>query len=476
MRGFSIFLLTILTATAIPAQTNWGGRASAGEWAFSRGQFDRAEEEFRAALEIAQEFPEDDVRLGESLRNLGRLYEHQSLFDRAEPMFLLLLAAEEHRFGPDSPELLDTLVALARVAVPSGDHPVAVDSLERFVTIADAEGIMDDDRLRIVLASLTRIYLIEERGDKAVEAQRRTAAMAVANRGLEPSEQAGALESQAQLEIRFGDPKAAPALIEHAATIRREADPSAIIDVCFLDAARTALAEGKTEIAASLLEAFRTVEPEAGTTMETARLYADVAWATVRRESANLVDLMTVSEDPETLEAAAKVLTLLDTLEQAEAPPDDPAHLQTLRRLARVTVMQGDLESATIVQKRLVSLLTSTTGPSSQPTRTALRGKIDLLLAQQRNTEAADANATLISALEQAWGDDDPRLLPSLRLQYDLLKEAKRRKEAKVIKKRIKGLENRVRGVQDTVVHDPHQSCLLCLSRNSPRSLKFSNA
>ena len=437
----TILLLFCLATTPVAAQSNWGGRTSAGEWAFSRGDLDRAGEEFRAALETAQEFPEGDVRLEESLRNLGRLYEHQGLFDKAEPMFLLLLAVEEHRFGPDSPEILDTLIALARVAVPSGDHPVALESLERFVTIADKEGITDDDRLRIVLASLTRIYLIEEHGDKAVESQRHAVAMALANPGLEAEEQAAALESQAQLEIKFGDPNAATTLIEQAATIRRDADPSALIDAGYLDAVQIALSEGETETAATLFEAFRNAEPEAGTTMETARLDADIAWAAVRRDSANLVDLMAVSQDPEALQTAAEALTLLDTLQQAEEPPDPAARLEILGRLARVTVMQEDLEAATKTQKQLVSLLTSTAGPSSQPTLTALRGEIDLLLAQKRNSEAADTNAILISSLEMAWGDDDPRLLPNLRLQYDLLKEAKRKKEAKVIKKRIKKLD-----------------------------------
>ena len=442
MRNLMTFLVLLsLATTPLAAQTKWGLRTSACEWAFSRGDFDRAGEEFRAALEIAQDFPEGDVRLEESLRNLGRLYEHQSLFDKAEPMFILLLAVKEHRFGPDSPEILDTLIAVARVAVPSGDHPVALESLERFVKIADTEGITDDDRLRIVLASLTRIYLIEERGGKALEAQQRAAAMAVANPGLEPEEQASALESQAQLEIRFGNPKAATTLIEQAASLRRVGNPSAVIDAGYLDAVRTALAEGETETAAALFEAFRNAEPEAEVSMETARLDADIAWAAVRRDSANIIDLMAVSQDREALQTAAEALTLLDTLQQAEEPPDPATRLANLGRLARVKVMQGDIEAATNTQKQLVSLLTSTTGPSSQPTRTALRGEIDLLLAQQHNAEAADVNAVLISALEQAWGADDPRLLPSLRLQYDLLRDAKRKKEAKVIKKRIRKLE-----------------------------------
>lgn len=441
MKKIFSFMLMVLAAMPAISQSNWGGRTSAGEWAFSRGDFDRAEEEFRTALEIAQVLPQGDLRLEESLRNLGRLYEHQSRFDKAEPLFLLLLAAEEHRLGTDSPELLDSLAGLARVAVPLGDHPVAISSLERFVSIADANGITTDDRLRVVLASLTRIYLIEERGEEAVKAQRRSAAMAVENPGLEASEQASALESLAQLEITFGDAKEAPALIDEAAALLKAEDKSLPVDSIYLNATRTALAEGQTEVAASIFDAFKAVEPDAGTTMDSARLDADIAWAEVRRDSASLVDLMAVQEDPNDLEAAASALKLLLTLEQAETSLEDGVKLQTMGRLARVTVMQGDLETATEVQRQLAALLTSTTGPSSEPTQTALRGEIDLLLAQQRNAEAVEANATLISALEAAWGNHDPRLLPSLRLQYDLLRDVNRKKEAKVIKKRIKKLD-----------------------------------
>lgn len=442
MRNLMTFLfLMILVTSPVAAQTNWGGRTSAGEWAFSRGDFERAAEEFRAALEISQGFPEGDVRLEESLRNLGRLYEHQSLFDEAEPMFLLLLAAEEHRVGPDSTEILDTLVALARVAVPAGDHPVALESLERFVTIADSQGITDDDRLRVVLASLTRIYLIEEKGEQALDSQRRSATMALTNPGLEAEEQAAALESQAQLEIKFGDPSAAQALVHQAGTLIKDSDPSAVIDNLYLDAARLALAEGETDVAGSIYTAFKQAVPGAGATTESARLDADIAWSAVRRDSANVVDLMAVSQDPEALKKAADALTLLDTLQKSEEAPDPAARLETLGRLARVKVMQGDLPGATAVQQDLVSLLAAATGTSSKPSQTAMRGEIDLLLAQQRNSEAADANAALIAALEQAWGEDDPRLLPSLRLQYDLLKDARRKKEAKVIKKRIRKLD-----------------------------------
>lgn len=443
MRTTSLFAAVLVVACAVPAaaQSNWGGHTNAGEWAFARGDVDRAEEEFRTALDIAQGFPEGDIRLEESLRNLARVYEYSSDWDQAEPLYLLLQAAEEHRLGEDSPKLLTTLAALARVAVPAGDHPVAISSLERYVTICDKAGITDDDRLRIVLSTLTHIYLIQDEGAKALASQRRSAQMALANPGLDGTEAAAALESQAQLEIQFGDATAAPGLIEKAVALRRKANPQAPVDASYLDAARTAVGAGETDVASALLDAFRRAEPDAGPTLDSAGLEADVAWAKVRRDSASLIDLQAATADPADLAAADEKLTVLDTLQRSELGATDVSRLETLGRRTKVAVMRGDLAAATTLQQELVGALETLSGAAAQPTRTARRAEIDLLLAQRRNAEAADANASLIAALDAAWGSDDPRLLPSLRLQYDLLKDAHRKKEAKEIRKRIKKLE-----------------------------------
>ena len=99
--GFDVVALTA------GAQDSWTAHTNVGEYAFARGDLERAESEFRAALEIAQRLPAGDRRLETSLQNLARLYEHESDFDRAQPLYQLLLAAKEHRLGTEHPDLLN---------------------------------------------------------------------------------------------------------------------------------------------------------------------------------------------------------------------------------------------------------------------------------------------------------------------------------------------------------------------------------
>ena len=116
------------------------------EYAFARGQMGPAESGFQKALEIAQAFPPGDLRLEVSLENLGRFYEHQSQFAKAQPLYQLLLAAQEYRVGPDDPALLNTLFIVARVSQPLGDLPTVESCLTRFDAIATASDRADPRR------------------------------------------------------------------------------------------------------------------------------------------------------------------------------------------------------------------------------------------------------------------------------------------------------------------------------------------
>jgi tetratricopeptide (TPR) repeat protein len=140
MRRGIVVALMLVSGAALPAaaQDAWQQHTAAGEWAFRQGDHARAEREFRSALEIAQSLPPESRRLDQSLYNLGRLYEETERMGQAQAAYLLLLAAEEHRFGLTAPELLDTLLAVARSSQAVGDVPQAGDSLRRYLAIAEA--------------------------------------------------------------------------------------------------------------------------------------------------------------------------------------------------------------------------------------------------------------------------------------------------------------------------------------------------
>ena len=112
LRTTTVLLLITFAVCGVHAQDSWSAHTRAGEYAFARGDLERAEAEFQAALEIAQQLPAGDRRLETSLENLARLSEHESDFDRAQSLYQLQLAAEEMRVGEEDPVLLDTLLAV----------------------------------------------------------------------------------------------------------------------------------------------------------------------------------------------------------------------------------------------------------------------------------------------------------------------------------------------------------------------------
>ena len=142
-RAVATFIFILVAAAVVGAQSDWSTHTRAGEYAFAQGNHEYAEREFQAALQIAQDFPPGDRRLETSLGNLGRLYEHDSDLDRAQPLYQLMLAVQEARVGMKDPELLGTLYAVARVSQPMGDLPTAKDSLERYAEIAETSGAAD---------------------------------------------------------------------------------------------------------------------------------------------------------------------------------------------------------------------------------------------------------------------------------------------------------------------------------------------
>ncbi len=103
-RVFPMFAAILFAAAVAHAQADWATVTRGAEYAFARGQMARAEAGFQQALEIAQTFPPGDRRLETSLENLGRFYEHQSSFAKAQPLYQLLLAAQEYRVGTDDAE------------------------------------------------------------------------------------------------------------------------------------------------------------------------------------------------------------------------------------------------------------------------------------------------------------------------------------------------------------------------------------
>jgi tetratricopeptide (TPR) repeat protein len=414
-------LITSIAATAA-ALDPWEYRTNAGEFAYARGDLVRAEAEFRAALELAQEFPPGDRRLERSLENLARLYESQQRLDEAQPLYQLLLAAQESRVGMDSPGLLDTHLKVARVSIAAGDSPAADASLQRYLEIAASSGAADPAQHWVVLSMLARMRTLEQRPEEALELQRRAVAVLAEDGSATGVERAHELESLAQMELLHGSPAAAEGLLERAVELRAgegQEPPSET----YAAAAATALGAGELELA----ERLATMAVDAAgdpPPLDAVRVLAEVSWAGVGT-AASAADILGAGGDPDKLRIAAARLEQLARHPSFDASGSPAQSAEVYGRLATVASLQGDADTAASWKRRQLASVESRAGSPGVGAPAVLVLEVELvalLQAAGRLDEAASENAGLIEALEDS--DDVQRVTANFDLPDEILAEA----------------------------------------------------
>ncbi len=423
------FLMIVLVATVGATQSNWNTHTTGGEYAFARGDFARAEREFQTALEIANGFPEGDKRLETSLENLGRLYEHDSDFDKAQPMYELLLAAREHRLGPDHPALMDVLFAVARVSQPSGDLPTVTASLNRYAEIAESSGKGDPRKNWQAFQLLSRNLLLQDDEVQALRWQRSAAEAIAEDLRATDEERANVIESAANLEITAGEGAAAEMLLAEVARLRiSEGLPTTIAETMNRGAA-TAFGAGRFETAEVLAERALKSEPEGQTELGALTMLADVSWARVNRGTDDLEILLSGAQDDEDLVTASARLT---SVIEAKEEPD----IKSMRRLVQVEALRGRPEAALSWQRQVIA-----SGASGDAAMVSARKDLVTLLAAAGKTdEALTENTSAMTAAEARYGETSAQILQLLEQRARIATAAGNKKEAKKANKQIKKL------------------------------------
>jgi hypothetical protein len=296
-----------------------------------------------------------------------------------------------------------------------------------------------------MLAMLARTYTLQERGEEALPLQRQAVALLAEDPSVDDLERATEMQSLIEMELLHGSPEQAEVLVLEVVELRRAAGEEADTAQTLAAVAQTAVATANFEAAERLAEQALAADSASGSSALTARtVLADVAWMRVRRGSTSVADLLMAADDSPELGAAEERLSGLYDLLKSEAPEDLTRRAETADRLARVNAVQGDAEGAAEWLRRELELIES--GAAQGRTPAAVRADlVELLAAAGRLDEAVEVNASLIAELENSYGTEDARLLPPLEQQQELLTKAKRRKEARAVKKRIKKLKKALR-------------------------------
>jgi tetratricopeptide (TPR) repeat protein len=434
-----VFVLLLMPLTAA-GQDPWEYRTSAGEWAFATGNLERAETEFRGALELAQAMPAGDPRLETSLENLARLYEHEMRLDEALPLYQLLVAAREERLGSSNAALLDPLLAVARVGVSLGDTPTAEASLDRYLEIADRTGLSDPAQHWRVLSMYARMKTLSQEHGHALELQRRAVQEMSDDPAATAAERAAELESLAQMELLHGSADDAERMIVEAAELRSDDGGSSPAEA-LAAAAATAFGAGEVAVAERLAErsvAAATAPPP----MAALEVLANASWLRVGSNGAP-TDLLGAGGDRDQLDLATDRLTAVVEHPLARNRGANPELSASYARLATVAALRGDAHEAARWKRQQLELsdqLGPTVGGGS-PANSTLRSElVALLVAADRTEEALAENTLLIETLESGLRPDDARLVPALQRQQELLTALGRKRDAKAIKKRLRRL------------------------------------
>ncbi len=428
LRTTTVLLLITFAVCGVHAQDSWSAHTRAGEYAFARGDLERAEAEFQAALEIAQQLPAGDRRLETSLENLARLSEHESDFDRAQSLYQLQLAAEEMRVGEEDPVLLDTLLAVARAAQPSGDVPTVQESLTRYTQIAETTGKADPGRWWRALAILARTETIQEHHESALRWQRRAVEVLDDDRGATETERADAIETLARMELVAGEGRRAEMLLVKVAQLRTAEDEADATADTMASGAAVAFGAGEPVTAERLAMRALNAAPNAEAELMARRVLADISWVRVGRGTDDLAVLLAAATEDEELVRARDRLRSLNVLENGE-------NRETLTRLVQVEALRGHPGEAARWQQQVLALALADGNALA-----ARQDLVTLLAAAGELDEALAENAAILADLEAQHGAADPRLLPVLEQRLELLIRAGHKKEAKKVRKRVKKL------------------------------------
>lgn len=143
------------------------------------GRDDKAEIMLESALKLRREtFEPNDLRIAESLYQLGVLYEHRHDMQRAEPLYEEFLEIYETRFGRGGhPYVLVGLYHLTGIAHLSGNTARADSLFERWHALHDQLGNTDDSSVAFSMSGMGEHLFVQRRYDEAEAILRQALAM-----------------------------------------------------------------------------------------------------------------------------------------------------------------------------------------------------------------------------------------------------------------------------------------------------------
>jgi tetratricopeptide (TPR) repeat protein len=175
--GEDFFLLQRIT----DREVRWQTRMEAARDALQQARFPQAEQSIKDAIQEAEGFGSEDLRLVASVRALARLHWAQSDYESAASLYERIVLIQEKRLNPEHADVSVSLGSLAAIYREKRDYSRAIPFYERAIAIQERT---NDDPLQ--LAELVRqlAELFEEQENPTMAEPLYTRALAVYKRVL----------------------------------------------------------------------------------------------------------------------------------------------------------------------------------------------------------------------------------------------------------------------------------------------------
>src|SRR6202167_3061560 len=112
---FVIFFCTSISPVCAASEdSEWKKCSQSGARAFQQANYGQAERLFVQSVKEAEKFGPQDIRLANSLTNLGVLYSTRGQFAQATPLFERAVAIKQSALGSASPEVVASVGKLCQ--------------------------------------------------------------------------------------------------------------------------------------------------------------------------------------------------------------------------------------------------------------------------------------------------------------------------------------------------------------------------
>ena len=336
-----------------------------------------------------------DVAL--SLNNLAGLYNDQSDFAKALPMFERAFAICEKALGKDHPDFVTILTNLASLYGEQGDYPKALPMLVRALAIREKALGKDHPDFATTLNNLALLYKAQGKYVKALPMLVRALAINEKALGKDHPDFATMLNNLAVLYKAQGDyPKALPMLVR-ALAIREKALGKDHPDVATSLNDLAGLYETQSEYEKALPMLVRALAIN-----EKALGKNHPAYATAFN---NLALLYKAQGDyPKALPMYVRALEIYEKA----LGKNHPAYATAFNNLALLYKAQGDYPNALPMYVRTLAIREKALGKDHPDVATTLNNLAGLYFAQGDYPKALRLFKRALAINEKALGKDDP--------------------------------------------------------------------